>query len=472
LFRRLLDSQWTYFTLAGVLLVILLITQFEIQFPARPKGTVEDIEKLADRKDMNVLFITIDTLRADRLHAYGSPRETSPALDYLANTGVRFAHVVSQSSWTKASMASLWTSAWPRRTGVLRWNHALPEDVEMPAEVLKKAGFRTTGIWRNGWVASSFGFGQGFDTYLRVIPTQTPVRFKRATPSASALRGTDEDLTIAAQEFLRAYPNERFFLYLHFMDVHQYAYDENSALFGTSYSDTYDNAIHWVDSNVARVLQELQKLGLWKKTLVVVTSDHGEGFREHGLEGHAKSLYGEVVYVPWIISFPFELEQGIVVDETVGNVDVWPTLYAILGIEPPYQGDGRSKLPQILGATSSDGPAPYYSDIDQLWGRPKADPQPLVGVTMGDSRLIQPLKSDWRELDESKPLSVYDRKSDPTEQKNLASEDGGPPAELREALDAYLATEPGDAPWGSTAREVELEDMELNALRALGYVVK
>src|SRR5690606_25270761 len=308
--RRLVDAPTTWFVLAALGLAALLVTQVEIDLPPRATGGADELAALPERDDLSIVFVVIDTLRADRLHAYGYERETSPTLDYLAGTGIRFERTLAQSSWTKTSMASLWTSTWPRRHGVLRYDDALPDEVRMPAEVLRDAGFRTAGLWRNGWVAPNFGFEQGFATYLRPVPGATPERFQRKAPWAPRLQGTDEDLTEAAREFLRSFGGERFFLYLHYMDVHQYAYDEASARFGTAYSDTYDNAIHWVDHNVAALLQELADLDLWQRTIVVVTSDHGEGFREHGLEGHARTLYWEVVDVPWILALPFAIEPG------------------------------------------------------------------------------------------------------------------------------------------------------------------
>ncbi|MBW2387823.1 MAG: sulfatase-like hydrolase/transferase, partial [Deltaproteobacteria bacterium] len=134
---------------------------------SRPVGSIEDVAKLRDRDDLNVLFILIDTLRSDRLGSYGYSRDTSPFLDRLADTGVRFGRHLSQSSWTKASMTSLWSSVYPWRTGVTRFDHIIPEDAELAAETLQRAGFRTVGIWRNGWVSPSFGFQQGFDVYSR-----------------------------------------------------------------------------------------------------------------------------------------------------------------------------------------------------------------------------------------------------------------------------------------------------------------
>ncbi len=467
--RRLFDSPWTYFSLAGVLLVVLLITQFEIELPPRDRGAAADIAALAQRTDTNLVFVLIDTLRSDRIHAYGYPRETSPVMDHLSNTGIRFARTISQSSWTKVSMASMWTGTWPNRNGIARWQHGLPDDVMMPAEIFQKAGFETAGIWRNGWVAPTFGFHQGFDHYVRPQPSAGPDRFQKKTPSASSLVGTDEDLTMSAVEFLRAFGHQRFFLYLHYMDVHQYAYDEVSGKFGTSYSDVYDNSIHWVDRNVGAVLKELQARDLQRKTVIVIGSDHGEGFREHGLEGHGKTLYREVAEVPFIISLPFELSPGIVVPQTVANVDIWPTVLALFGLPPLEGSDGQSLLPLVEAAARGETPPfdrPAFAQIDRSWGRPTGDPDVLVALTQGNYRALRPLAPG-----KEQEVQYFDSTQDPWETKNLAApENGGQkvlPPELVQSFDDYLNLPP--VSW--SAEDVPLNEMELGQLKALGYVV-
>ncbi len=469
--RRLFDSPWTYFSLAGVLLVVLLYTQFEVVLPPRSRGTAAEIPDLAQRKDTNLVFILIDTLRADHLHAYGYSRETSPVMDHLANTGIRFARTVSQSSWTKVSMASLWTGTWPGRNGISRWSHSLPPEATMPAEILQQAGFETAGIWRNGWVAPTFGFQQGFDHYVRPVPGAGPERFQKRTPSASALVGTDEDLTQSAKEFLRAYGHKRFFLYLHYMDVHQYAYDEVSGKFGTSYSDVYDNSIHWVDRNIGALLQALRDSDLQRKTVIVIAADHGESFLEHGLEGHAKTLYREVAEVPFIISLPFELTPGIVVPQTVANVDIWPTVLALFGLPALDDADGRSLLPLVEAAAKGETlpfDRPAFSQIDRTWGRPSAEPDVLIGVTQGKFRAMRPLAPG-----KEGEVEYFDSTQDAWEAKNLAAPANGGqktlPPELAQSLDGYLNLPP--VKWGKPL-EVPLDEMELNQLRALGYVVK
>ena len=134
MFRRLIDSSSTYFVGAAILLVAAIATQFELDFPARPRGSVEDISQLANRDDLNVVFIVVDTLRADRMGLYGYQRPTTPVIDGLAENGIVFDQVISQSSWTKSSMASLWTGTYPATNGVLRFDNVLPEAATTPAE--------------------------------------------------------------------------------------------------------------------------------------------------------------------------------------------------------------------------------------------------------------------------------------------------------------------------------------------------
>ncbi len=126
--KRLVDQRWPWLVAASLIVAVLLSTFVEIRLPGdwdrRPRGSAEDIARLRDRGDLNVLFIVIDTLRAERLGSYGYERDTSPVLDRLAHSGVRFERHLAQSSWTKSSMASLWTGLYPARTGITRYDDA------------------------------------------------------------------------------------------------------------------------------------------------------------------------------------------------------------------------------------------------------------------------------------------------------------------------------------------------------------
>jgi arylsulfatase A-like enzyme len=468
MWRRLIASRWFYIVSGTLMVVAFLASQVRVGTDRRPKGSLVDIQELGNRQDLNVLFILIDTLRADRLSTYDYARETSPEIDELARTGLRFATNYSQSSWTKCSMASLWTGLYPIRTGVLRSPQAVPEAARMPAEILSEAGFRTFAIWRNGWIAPQFGFSQGFEVYHSPPRSPVPRTVRRENPAVT-LAGTDQDTARSAIEFMRTHGNERWFLYLHFMDVHQYVYDEDTALFGTSYSDIYDNSIRWIDRIVGSVIQELDRRGLRQKTLVILASDHGESFGEHGNEGHARDVYGEVTTTPAILSFPFRLEPGIVVDARTQNVDLWPTVLELLKLSPLEDTDGRSRVAEIEIAARAEAAGEAeaedgrgYAHIDQVWGSTKFPPRPMVAVSAGPWRLIyrsdRPARSELYAVDE-----------DPLEQKNLASAEPDVVTRLNGEAKTYLQSPP--APWGE-AVDVEISDEELDQLRALGYAVE
>jgi arylsulfatase A-like enzyme len=460
--------RWPWLLAAAGIVAVFLGTFVQIQLPwkrdPRPRGGPDDIAALRNRKDLNVLFVLIDTLRADRLHVYGYPRETSPEIDRLAASGVRFAHQLSQSSWTKCSMASLWSTLYPAHNGVTRYDDILSPDAHLPAEVLHEAGFRTVGIFRNGWVAPNFGFDQGFDLYIRPTIAPRPPSMRRANPTVSD-RGTDEDAVSSALEFLRVRGHDRWFLYLHLMDVHEYTYDEQTALFGGTISDVYDNAIRWVNSVLSVLFDELAAQGYAENTLVVVVADHGEAFLERGFEGHARNVFPEVTTVPLVISFPFRLDPGVVVEARTRNVDIWPTLFDLLGLPAPTETDGRSLLPVLLAAARGEpapGPDPTgIAHIDQNWGQRNQRPAPNVAVRDGDLRYV-------RVPDSPRPIErLFDITGDPTEVIDRASERPDDVARLRAIADGYLATPPR---WGAAPRR-EIEEFELNQLRALGYAV-
>ncbi len=450
---------------ASIAVVASMITapMTHAEAPRTSADFVRALEGLDDRDDINLVFIVIDTLRADHLSAYGYHRQTSPTLDGLASVGMRFANVRAQSSWTKASMASMWTASYPARTRVLRHDDALPAEAVLPAEILAEEGFRTAGIWRNGWVAPNFGFGQGFDVYLKPSPLRHEVS---PSVSAGAMQPTDLDISESAAEFIGAFGDERFFLYLHYMDVHQYLYDQSSSLFGAGYVDAYDNAIHWVDRNVAHVLEALDRRGVLERTLVVVASDHGEAFGEHGEEGHGRNLHAEVTEVPLIVSFPGARAPGVVVNERVQNVDIWPTLLDLLGM-PQLGGAHGVSLMSLAGRAAEQtdsaraeapAPRPSFAHLDGSWGHPGRPSRPLIAVTDANLRLL---------AYPDRPHELFDLATDPGEQIDRSAERPGDVARLGKMVEEYAAAT--DAPdWGPPVR-VEIDEMQLGQLRAIGY---
>jgi arylsulfatase A-like enzyme len=468
MWKRLFASRAFYLVLLALMVGAFLATQVRIEeTDPRPMGTPADIARLAERDDLNIVFVLIDTLRADRLGAYAYERDTSPVLDAMAADGLRFGYHMSQSSWTKCSMASMWTAHYPVRTGVTRSEHAISPEAKMPAEILQEAGYKTYALWRNAWVGPSFGFAQGFEVYHSPRPSRLPPSVRREKPTVG-VAGTDWDIVQSARDFLLTHDEEKFLLYLHLMDVHQYVYDEDSALFGTTYSDIYDNSIRWVDRLLGVLVEDLNRRGLRDKTLIVVAADHGEAFGEHGREGHARDVYSEVVTTPLIISFPFRLPAPLVVNEPSENVDLWPTLLDLLGMPGIEGADGRSLRGEIEAAaagteTGADAEA-RFAHIDQSWGRKKVESQPMVAVTEGPYRLV--FRTAGRG---ARRAELYEYATDRLESRRVDADQPDVRQHMVELVRSYLNEEP--ASWGD-APEIELDDAQLQQLRALGYEIE
>jgi arylsulfatase A-like enzyme len=468
------SNRWVFIVIGLLAIALYLYSSIEIGPTAPivesiPAGTVEDIEDLADRDDVNILFILVDTLRADRMGAYGYERDTTPFLSELAKSSVRFERHIAQSSWTKSSMASLWTSLNPVRVGVTKFDHTVSQAAQMPAEILSDEGFMTVGLYRNGWVHGYFGFDQGFDKYFRPLGSFAKRAVQRIRPNELG-NGTDENTIDEAIEFLRIHgKSSRWFLYLHLMDLHQYIYDEESALFGNATGDLYDNSIRRIDWLLSTLYAHLRHAGLLDETIIVILSDHGEAFGERGFEGHARTALPETTETPLILSLPFSLDPGIVVRSTTTNVDVWPTLLDLIGIQEPDEIDGRSRVTEILSAASKDAEASDTSDafdsdsdavfsyLDENWGKNVHDVRPSISVVRGPYRFVS--GSDVS----GKPFEALFLQEDGQKANQIAAY-----PEVAARLRALAADHiEANAAFGIEA--VEMDEMQLNQLRALGY---
>jgi arylsulfatase A-like enzyme len=249
------------------------------------------------------------------------------------------------------------------------------------------------------------------------------------------------------------------------MDVHEYTYDQHTALFGSSYSDVYDNSIRWVDHLIELLTENMWADGYAENTIVVISADHGEAFRERGLEGHARAIFRETTEVPLIILLPFQLEEGIVVESRSRNVDIWPTVLDLFGLSLPGDLDGRSLLPEVMAAgrreVLEDSSEFGLAYLDQAWGQAQNDPKPSIALVDGNMRYVRSSHSGT-ERD-----YLFDAASDPAELRNLSVSSDEALVRWREIADEQLAREPD---WGAAPTR-ELDEMELNQLRALGYAL-
>jgi arylsulfatase A-like enzyme len=251
------------------------------------------------------------------------------------------------------------------------------------------------------------------------------------------------------------------------MDVHEFVYDETTAVFGSGNADIYDNAILRMNGVLNLLADVLYESGHLTDTLWVIASDHGEAFGERGFEGHARDVYPETTEVPLVLSLPFRLEQPVVVRQRTANVDLWPTVLDLLGL-PALDGvDGRSRLPEILAAARGEAAPAEASEaiahLDQTWGQRVATTSPNVVVTEGGLRYVQ-----FRTPDGALREQLFDAHRDPEEREDHLAESPEEAERMRARVQRYLDSEP---PWGERPSPLEIDEMQLNQLRALGYRV-
>jgi len=428
-----------------------------------PVPAAEIPERLAALGQPNLVLVIVDTLRADFTTPYGFDEDTSPELARWADRGVLFERVRSQSSWTKMSMASLLTSLWPQGHGIREARDGLSDEAVSLPELLREAGYATYAVQTNGWLDQSFGFQQGFDRYMFPKGAGDP-RLGQPSLWPHADRVVEQ-----AAELVERHDRARpFFLYLHFMDVHEFAAPPEFKRFGTDSKGAYLGAIRWVDDALERVRKQLDAAGVLGHTVLVFGSDHGETFGEHGVHGHARNVLTPVVWVPLVFRFPFAVEP-LRVGAQVRNVDLAPTLLELAGVAIPESFAGESLLPLLSGAAgAADRPSfaalgfPLFPDAsvqtaldDGTWtyarnaAAPEDDPQAFEahGVLPGAEFL-------------------FDRRVDPGENVNLVTREPEEASRLRARLDEHLA---GDS-HAVVEKGVRIDPSIADRLRAMGYL--
>ncbi|MCZ6785163.1 MAG: sulfatase [Proteobacteria bacterium] len=333
----------------------------------------------------DIILVSIDSLRADHLGSYGYPKPTSPFLDRLADDGVRFENAVSSTSWTLPAHAGLFTGLYDSAHGLVRDGLRLAGGHRTLAERLREAGYRTAGFYSGPYLHPSFGLNQGFDVYRSGMTAMPELGDEAARDFALNDLATHREITgpvVARQvaEWLDALPAETgpVFLFVHLFDVH---YDyvppvEYLSLFDPDYQGTlrpgrlalnpavhedmdprdlehlvarYDGEIRFTDDTVKWILADFGSHRDPNNTILVVTSDHGDEFFEHGDKGHRRTLYDEVVRVPLIFRWPNGIAGGRAVPDQVRLIDVLPTLLALARVAPGEGVQGRDLSPLLRG---------------------------------------------------------------------------------------------------------------------------
>jgi arylsulfatase A-like enzyme len=479
----------------------------------------------------SVLFLFVDSMRADHLGCYGYERDTSETIDSLAAEGVLFAHAYSQGCRTKEASASVVTSLFPSTHGMHLLSHVLPDAYPTLMEGMRDAGYSTAIFSANPIVSPVFGFGRGTDFFYTEAPTagaKSVVNHVARVLGWDAPRlhwvhtfietadelvskrhgalpyegGGADELNAALLEWIDMNPDAPFFAFVHYMDPHYpYAppppYDD---MFDPEYEGPkvteypgrmtmmlpfaegeaipererqnmlaqYDGSIAYFDRELGLLLAALGDRGLLDDLLIVLTADHGDEFYDHRGWGHGQSLYEELIHVPLVLWHPDVLGEGMVVDRTVRHVDLMPTLLRAVG------GDA--------------GPAPAWDDVDvetalltgvDLW------PAISAGATTGpdlpvlaeldagghDGRALR--VDDWKLIRArfaSERLSMlFDPVADPLEQDDLAGERPDVVDSLSSLLDRTL-TALQSLRLSEDVDETTIDPAMEERLRALGYI--
>ena len=415
----------------------------------------------------NLILISIDTLRADRLGVYGAERDNSPHLDAIAREGVIFEQAMSTAPWTLPSHASLFTGRYPSQHGVTTVRHALDENVPTLAAHLRAHGFETGAIVNVGYLQGRFGLGRGF-SHLAFAPAD------------SSPDGATRRIVERATLWLQSRREQRCFLFVHLFDVHSdyrsrpafeaavgassERIDATSArlvdiLGGTAtiapqeidgLSRLYDAGVRQLDEDLSTLLAFLDQWGWLDDSLLVVTSDHGEEFLEHGKVLHGASQYEEVLRIPLLMRGP-----GIPADRRIATpvslVDIAPTALAALGVPPMEDTDGLDLHPLWNGT----GTAPFENRPIFAEAAPGIFGEALRAVRRGDDKLI---------VDTRSGVELYDLAEDPGETRDRAAAE---PDRVRE-LEAALAELAESARQKTAAGDLSAE--EWSALEALGYL--
>lgn len=463
----------------------------------------------------NVILVVIDTLRADHLGAWGYERPTSPRLDLLAEQGVTMSRFFANASWTRQDMAAKVTGRYAREVGVYEERYdRLPADVTTLAERLQQAGWVTLGVTSNPNLNALFGFDQGFDGWVdsdvvfKFMPETGDKRsfHSRRNPLLEADEVTGQALAQvdAHADRLRTAPLH---LQVVYIDPH-YPYSPPAEHLqavggGDDRVSRYDGEIRQADAAVGALLDGLRDRGLMGDTLVIVTSDHGEGLGDHpGVPKaalHGYHLYDSNLHVPFLAVHP-ELPAGRRVDTLASSIDLLPTVLDFVGLEVPAGVRGRSLVPLWRGEGGLDRPERVFAETDFRY-------VDKVAVRTPEHKLVRNLDSAAFQEDGAHeqerllpagrgllrklpPVGTYRMGAGPEYPGSPADVDlpEGARAELDAALDAWLHRIPRRPPEGRDPRDAfvlgdgtvvpavdddetaELDPAVAEQLRALGYL--
>lgn len=413
-------------------------------------------KKEPELKSCNVVLIVIDTLRSDHLPFHGYPTDTAPFLTELSKKALLFDNAFSGSSWTSPGTASIFTSLYPYQHGCLMGLLAIrnaqrvdpditvnriPEEVETVAEVMKKAGYKTYGVSDNLNIGERQGFTQGFDKFRTFMYNQAPAVNNTIKKWRQEMEGEG-----------------KYFLYIQYMDPHA-PYHPRPPLYQADPDpqkeriSAYDSEIRFVDTH----LQELYTLFKWdQNTLLIITSDHGEGLWDHGFMGHGKTLHREEIQVPLLILTP-GASTGQRFTLNVSTLDILPTIRHYIGLPKSETDEGLSLLPLTEGDKEKIAQLESRSIFSYLWVKAE-------GVVEWKATLYK----NWHSILRMPQLHyLFSLITDKPQKDNKYEQGKKIATELEARFETHMKT---SRKYEQKSSDVKLNKKETDKLKSLGYV--
>jgi arylsulfatase A-like enzyme len=483
---RLLLRAWGTPALVAVLAVIAFAGALAVHHASA--GGEPAARAKAPPEAGNVLFIVVDTLRADHLPVYGYANGKTPHLDQFVKDAVRFDAAFANASWTRPSFASILTGRYPASHRTMSKADALPDEVVTLPEAMRDAGYSTRGIATNFNVAPFFNFQQGFDEYRYLEPNfvlgandtaakllfiqflRQRIETVRAKSGRVEVGSAYQDASVVNRNLLGmldAGPKAPWMMFVGYMDPHDPYYPHPYD--GTAYARAahqepnpdeapalrklYDGEITYWDEHFGELIAELKKRGLYDDLTIVVTADHGEEFNEHGGFWHGTTLYDEEVRIPLLLKLPAGEMRGNVVRHWVQSIDLMPTILKRAGVPIPEGVQGRDVFTgnsEVFAEESHEGNVLRSLRIDRGGAQMK-----LITANPGNPRGLA-------------PREFYRVDQDPRERVNLASDEPALVEFTGKALDKHEE----DAAKGRASQQSVDVSSDANAaarLRALGY---
>jgi arylsulfatase A-like enzyme/predicted Zn-dependent protease len=398
-------------------------------------------------KEFNTILITVDTLRADRIHCYGFAEIETPFMDLFARRGVKFDKCISQTPLTLPSHTTILTGTHPLFNGVRdNGGFLVPQELVTLAELFKDKGYQTAAFVAAYVVDSKWGLNQGFDYYFDNFDLS---RFQRIS-LGSVQRPADEVMD-EALSWLEERKDEKFFTWIHLYDPHT-PYEPPPPFDRKYPGRPYIGEIAFTDSQLGRLWEFLEERNLLENSFLIFASDHGESLGEHQESSHGFFVYQEGIHVPLIFVTPFEKLQGISTSAVVSLVDVMPTILEMAELPIPSQVQGESLLPIFFDPGKSHSYAyseTFYPRFHYGWSE------------------LKTFQNDRYKLIIAPDMELYDLIEDPDERKNLASSQKKVFEDLKAKADRFIER------YSENALEVDYRKMDEETrerLAALGYI--